>query len=359
MARSCMTGKIQTVLGPIPATELGCTLHHEHLLISAVVRFRAPEEAGLRALALQPVSLENLGWIRYHPQSNLDNLQFVDEDLAVAEVLRFKRAGGCSVVDMTNIGIGRDPLALARISRATGLNIVMGAGFYTEATVPADLRQTLTEAVMIDTIVRDLTVGVGRTGIRAGIIGEIGTEWPMSDFERMSLRAAAKAQKETGAPINVHTGTSPSSPFEIVRVLEDAGADLTRVGISHVDSRIFDRAIAADLARTGVYLGFDSFSLEGWYERRTVLSEENPVKCDLPNDAYRLNDIMALVEQGYISQVLISHDLCMKHRLWKWGGPGYAHILDNVVPLMREKGFTEEQVHTILIENPKRLMQFV
>ena len=174
----------------------------------------------------------------------------------------------------------------------------------------------------------------------------------------MSLRAAARAQKETGAPINVHTGTSPASPFEIVKELEAAGADLSRVGISHVDSRIFDHGIAASLARTGVYLGYDSFSLEGWYERRTVLSEENPEKCDVPNDAGRLNEILALIADGFINQVLISHDLCMKHRLWKWGGPGYAHILENVVPLMREKGFSEEQVRAILVENPRRLMQF-
>jgi len=175
----------------------------------------------------------------------------------------------------------------------------------------------------------------------------------------MSLRASARAQKETGAPINVHTGTSPSSPFEIVRVLEAAGADLSRVGISHVDSRIFDHRIAAELARTGVYLGYDSFSLEGWYERRTVLSEDNPLKCDVPNDAGRLNEILALIADGFLDQVLISHDLCMKHRLWKWGGPGYSHILDNVVPLMREKAFTDEQIQGILVENPKRLMQFV
>ena len=213
-----LTGRVQTVLGPIDADELGVTLHHEHFLVSTAVRFRAPEEASQRARALQPVSLDNLGWIRYHPQSNLDNLQFLDEELAVEEALRFKRAGGVSVVDMTNIGIGRDPLALARISRATGLNVIMGAGYYTEATIPQETRIGLTEDKMVDTIVRDITEGVGKTGIRSGIIGEIGTEWPMSDFERMSLRAAARAQQETGAPINVHTGTSPASPFEIVKV---------------------------------------------------------------------------------------------------------------------------------------------
>ena len=77
------------------------------------------------------------------------------------------------------------------------------------------------------------------------------------------------------------------------------------------------------------------------------------------SETFVLNEILALIADGFLDQVLISHDLCMKHRLWKWGGPGYSHILDNVVPLMREKGFTEEQIQGILVENPRRLMQVV
>ena len=79
----------------------------------------------------------------------------------------------------------------------------------------------------------------------------------------------------------------------------------------------------------------------------------------MPNDAGRVNDIMALIDEGFLNQILISHDHCMKHRLWHYGGPGYSHILDNVVPLMREKGMPEEHIYTLLVENPRRLLQFV
>ncbi len=358
MAATELKGKVQTVLGPIDAGDLGVTLTHEHLLVIASGAFKAPQDPHLRRKALEPVSHENVGWIRYHPLLNKDNLELGDESVAVKEALRFREAGGRTIVDMTNESTGRDPAALTRIARATGLNIVMGTGCYTEATVPEHFRRRLTEDQLTATMVREIEVGVGDTGIRSGVIGEIGTDWPVTDFERMSLRAAVRAQEETGAPMNVHSGKSPSAPFAILKELEQEQADLSRVCIAHIDSRVFDWRIAADLARSGVYLGYDSFSLEGWYDTRLVLSEENPVVCDIPNDAGRLNDIMALIGKGFLGQILISHDHCMKHRMYCWGGPGYAHIPENVVPLMRRKGFTQEQIDTILVGNPKRLMPF-
>ncbi len=359
MAAKELKGKVQTVLGPIDADKLGVTLTHEHLLVIASGAFKAPEDPDLRRRALEPVGYDNIGWVRYHPLLNKDNLELTDVSIATDEAMRFRQAGGSTIVDMSNMSIGRDPAALVRIARATGLNIVMGTGYYTETTVPEQVRRGLNEDLLTDIMLRDITVGVGDTGIRSGILGEIGTDWPMTDFERMSLRAAVRVQKQTGAPMNVHSGKSPSAPFEIVRALEKEKADLSRVCVAHIDSRVFDWHIAADLAKSGVYLGFDSFSLEGWYDTRLVLSEENPVVCDIPNDAGRLNDILALVREGFIKQILISHDHCMKYRLCHWGGPGYAHILENVVPLMRRKGFTGEQIHTILVENPKRLLPFV
>ena len=89
-----------------------------------------------------------------------------------------------------------------------------------------------------------------------------------------------------------------------------------------------------------------------------VLSEENPIKMDWPSDAQRVHAIIALIEEGFLRQILVSSDIARKHRLWSYGGPGYAHILDNVAPLMRNKGMTEEQVLTLLVENPKRVLQF-
>jgi len=352
-----LSGKVQTVLGTIDAEDLGVTLPHEHFLVDTAVRFREPKVPSEKFMAHQPVTMQNLGWIHYHPTSNLDNLQLLDEKVATSEASRYKIAGGDSVVDMTNIGLGRDPLALARISRATGLNIIMGSGYYVKETIPSEIK--LTEEIITEEIVHDITVGVDNTGIRAGIIGEVGTEWPIRDIEKMSLRASAHAQKQTGAPMNIHCGNSPACPFEIIEVLDKAGADISRVVMSHIDIRIFDHDTRVQLAKAGCYLEYDCFSFEGWYQRRMVLSEDNPIKCDIPNDAERINQIMALINEGFVNQILISHDHCLKYRLWHYGGPGYAHILENVVPLMREKGMSEEHINTILIDNPKRLLQFV
>ncbi len=354
MNRSSLHGKVQTVLGLVQPEDLGITQPHEHLLCDASFAFVEPTASSEKLLAYQPVSLENLGWVRYHPNENRDNLLFLDEQMAISEVLRYKYAGGNSIVDVACIGMGRDPLGLARISRATNLNIIMGSGYYIESTLPPNL----TEEMMIKEIVRDIAVGADNTGIRAGIIGEIGVSLPMHDMERMSLRAAARAQRQTGAPVNVHSGRSPDSPFEIIDVLVNAGADIGRVVISHIDRTIFDYGSRIELAKTGCYLEYDMFQFEGWYPSRAVLSEANPVKADLPSDAGRINEIMALIDEGFLDQILISMDLCEKHRLWRYGQSGYAHILDNVVPLMREKGMTEEHIHALLVENPKRLLQF-
>jgi len=351
-----MAGKIQTVLGAIDGQELGVTLPHEHFLVSTSVRFREPEETSGKHMARQPVNLETLGWIRYHPTSNLDNLQLTDVETAITEALRYRYAGGHSVVELTNIGIGRDPLGLARISRASGLNIVMGSGYYTVETVPNAAELSVNQ--MTDAIVSDIVRGVDATGVKAGIIGEIGTEWPIREFEKKSLQAAARAQRETGAPLNVHSGNSPDCPFEIVKILESAGADIEHLAIDHIDSRIFDHDTRVRLARTGCYMEWDCFSFEGWYPRRMVLSENNPVKCDMPCDAERVNQIMALIAEGYGGKILISHDHCLKHRLWKYGGPGYAHIIENVVPLMQAKGMLEQHIRTLMVDNPRRLLEF-
>jgi len=352
-----LVGKAQTVLGAIDPDELGITHTHEHFLIDMSVWFEEPAECSQKALAHQPVSFENLGWVRYHVWDSLDNIVLMDEEVAISEGLRFKRAGGSTIVDVTNIGIGRDPLALTRIARATGLNIIMGAGFYVEEAQPPGVR--FSEDELAEEIVRDITVGVGNTGIGAGIIGEIGNSWPTRDRDKIALRAVASAQRQTGAPINIHPGRSPESPFEIIEVLDNAGADVSRVAMSHMERTISDHDTRVRLARTGCYLEYDMFSWEGWFPRRMVLSESNPIKTDLPNDAERINQIMALIDEGFLNQVLVAHDHCMKHRLWHYGGSGYSHILDNVVPLMREKGMPEEHIHTILVENPKRLLQFV
>lgn len=177
MAKSVVSGKVQTVLGLLAPDAMGITLPHEHLLIDISGIFTEPGAASDKGLAYQPVSLENLGWVRYHWTSNLDNLKLLDEPTAREEAWRYRWAGGQTLVDPTNIGLSRDPAGLARIARATGLNIVMGAGYYVGVTHPPDMGVKRDEEIARE-IIRDVTVGVGDTGIRAGLIGEIGCSWP-------------------------------------------------------------------------------------------------------------------------------------------------------------------------------------
>ena len=344
-----MSGLAHTVLGPVRPEQLGFTITHEHLLIDFTIMFKPPPEATERFKAFQPVSLQNLGWVRYDPFRNRDNLELLDEDTAVSEALLFKRAGGGTVVDVTTLGIGRDPLALARIARATGLNIVMGAGYYIDAVHPSDMGDR-SEAALAREIVVEITTGAGDTGVKAGIIGELGCSWPLTENERKVLRAGARAQGETGASILIHPGRNEAAPFEILDVLSEAGADLSRVIMGHLERTIYDAARLLDLARTGCCLEYDLF---GWETSYYSLGEG-----DMVSDAQRLALIKRLVDEGYADRVTVGHDVFSKHRLVKYGGHGYAHILENIVPRMRKKGILEGDIHAILVGNPARLLAF-
>ena len=349
MNKNDLRGKAQTVLGPIEPEALGITLTHEHLLIDLTGIFIPPETASEIGLSRQPVSLENLWWISYHWASNLDNQLLTDEDTAIQEAFRYKRAGGTTMVDATSIGIKRDPKGLARIARATGLNIIMGAGYYVDKCHPPDVAHK-SEDEIVEEIVTDVVDGVGDTGIKAGIIGEVGCSWPLTENERKSLRAAARAQHLTGAPLLIHPGRNPEAPLEIMEIIREMGGDPRRTVMSHIDRTIFQRETLSKLAETGCYIEYDLFGIEtAIYPLASI---------DMPNDGRRIDDILYLVEQGRLEQVVVAHDICHKIRLTKYGGHGYAHILENVVPMMRRKGLSREQVNTILVENPKRVLPF-
>jgi phosphotriesterase-related protein len=346
------TGKVQTVLGLIDGDELGFTLPHEHLLLDLSVRFKLLEESvTAKIMAQKPVSLDMTGWLRFHLFENRDNLMLDDEELATKEVSLFQRAGGESVVDVTNWGIGQDPYALARISRTTGLHIIMGTGYYTLDSGCAEILREKSEDEIFDDIIKDIMVGTD--GICAGIIGEIGADsWPLDDIEVKSLRASTRAQRATGAALTIHPGRHEESPLKILKIVEKAGADMSRVIMEHIDRTAYSFDSMVAMAKTGCYLEFDCFSMEGYYPRRYGV-------FDIPNDAARVNYIIRLIDLGYLNQILISTDTAMKARLVAYGGPGYAHIPDNVIPWMRAKGMSEEVIHTITVENPKRMLTFV
>ncbi|HYB69951.1 MAG TPA: aryldialkylphosphatase [Candidatus Bathyarchaeia archaeon] len=350
MRDSPLAGHAQTVLGAIPGEAMGITLPHEHLLIDFHLMFKEPESGSERGLARQPVTLANLGWVRQHFSSNLDNLQLLDEDVARDEALLFKHAGGQTVVDPTNRGLARDPLALARVARATGLNVIMGSGYYVAASHPPGMDGKSVDDIARE-LVADLTVGVDGTGVRAGFIGEIGTTWPWTDNERKVVRAAVAAQRETGAALMIHPGRHERLPLQIVDFVRREGADPGRTIMCHIERTIADRGVLLELAASGVMLEYDLFGLE------TSYYPYNPA-FDMPNDGERMRQILFLIERGHLAQILMSHDIAYKHCLTRWGGYGYHHLLVNVMPRLRGKGVDDKTVEALLVDNPRRAFVF-
>jgi phosphotriesterase-related protein len=329
---------------------MGITLPHEHLLIDFAVMFREPATGAARGLSRQPVSLANLGWVRHHFSSNLDNLQLLDEAVARDEALLFKHAGGQTFVDPTNRGLARDPLALARVARATGLNIIMGSGYYVDAAHPPGMDRRTVDDIAHE-LVADLTVGVDGTGVRAGFIGEIGTTWPWTDNEKKVVRAAVAAQRETGAALMIHPGRHERLPLAIVDFIRKEGADLERTIMCHIERTIADPGVLLELAATGVRLEYDLFGLE------TSYYPYNPA-FDMPNDGERMRQILFLIERGHLAQLLMSHDIAYKHCLTRWGGFGYHHLLVNVIPRLRARGADDRTVQTLLVDNPQRAFTY-
>ena len=345
------SGKIQTVLGLIEPQSLGVTLPHEHIMVDGSAWFIEPEEKMGRELSRQKVALSNLWWLRYHWLQNRDDLLFTSEGEAVSELGYFRQAGGSAVAEMSTVGLGRDPLALARISRQTGLHILMGCGYYLARSMPPDFGSKNEDDIARE-IVRDIETGVADTGIRAGFIGEVGCSWPIDSREVTSLRAAVQAQQRTGAYLHVHPGPDDMSTLEILSLLIEIGADLTRTTMAHMERSGRAREIRMALLKNGLTIEYDFFGREGYYPLYLA-------QIDIPNDHQKIAEIMDLIDAGYIGQILVSQDIWNKQQRRTYGGWGYDHILRNAVPVMKAKGMTADQIRTIMVDNPRRLFTFI
>ncbi|MDA1189613.1 MAG: hypothetical protein O2854_08070 [Chloroflexi bacterium] len=350
-AASKLTGKAQTVLGPIDAADLGITLGHEHLLIDRSEYFVMPDEASKRHYIDKPLTMDIYGKHGVIGTFNMDIFHLLDTNAAIREVLKYKHAGGASLVDTTSIGIARDPLALARISRATGLNVIMGCSYYVPASYPPGTDEK-SEDQFAEEIIRDITVGVGDTGVKAGVIGEIGCYYPLEDTTKRVIRGSVAASLATGCPITIHPGLSDRSPAEILNIIIKAGGDPKNVVIGHISSIMNDYAVLKDLAQTGCFIQDDLFAMED-------TSIEYLDKTDLmQSDVQRIERIQFLVDEGHLSQLLVGQDVCMPWQHSARGGKGFAHILENIVPRLRKRGFTQKQLDAILIDNPRRAFAF-
>ncbi|MGQ0664316.1 MAG: phosphotriesterase family protein [Pseudomonadota bacterium] len=338
-------GKIQTVRGLIAPEALGPTLMHEHILWDVT----RPEVAGQGGPEVT-ITLDNVWEINRRSILDYGNQYMRKYSVALEELIRLRESGGGAVVDLTNFGLKPDPTGLRFLSEGSGVPIIQGAGYYVDEYIPAEMKANSVDELAAE-IISQVREGCWSTDVRAGIIGEIGCMWPLTEFERRVLAAAAIAQVETGAAINVHPGRDSRAPFELVDILGKAGGDVTRLVMSHIDRTLFSTEEVLRLADSGCVVEYDFFGIETsyyWFGDR-----------DLPTDYMRLRYIRELFDRGYGGQVVVSQDICTKTRLVAYGGHGYGHMFRNVVPLMRNKGFSEDEIDTVLVRTPRRLLTFV
>jgi phosphotriesterase-related protein len=348
-----------TVLGPVEADELGVTLPHEHVFCDISCLCPPPETESRREFLERPVEMGILGLIRRDPLFNRDNCLLTDVHLAVEEILEFKKLGGGTVVDLTSEEIvGRDAVALQAVARATGVNIVCGCGHYLHFIHPPGAAEESMESIA-ERLVGELTEGIGDTGVRPGIIGEIGTSDPIHPQEAKMLRAAARAQQKTGAAVTVHCNLGTRTGAEVLRVLDTAGADLSRVVLGHLDFALghldtsFEGAVSyhRQLASSGCFIEYDTVGADGYFRGSGA---ERPFWA--PSDRQRAEAIACLLDAGLGGQVLISQDVCLKQYLLHYGGFGYGHILREFTNNLKDAGVGEADVHRLLVENPAKML---
>ncbi len=347
MTRKELKGKIQTVLGPIEPDALGRTLMHEHVLCD----IRPPGTRSDNDLGPE-ITLENVWQMNYgRGLKRAGRKYMLDlEDIATREVAMMKHDGGDAIVELTCGGLSPDPEGLRRIAAGTGVNLIMGCGYYVnDYQDPKNAGRSVDD--FAQEIIGQVLHGAWGTDVRAGMIGEIGCTAPWTATEKKVMQAALIAASESGASINVHPGRDPDQPQEVADFIKAAGKPTERVVISHIDRTIFDVERLLRLADSGVTIEFDLFGQEASYYGLSDI--------DMPNDATRLSLIRALIDAGHLDRVVISHDICYRTRLTTFGGHGYGHIFRNVVPMMKERGYSEDEIEAILVRNPRRLLTFV
>ncbi|MGQ0484394.1 MAG: phosphotriesterase family protein [Hyphomicrobiales bacterium] len=334
-----------TVTGPIAAGAMGITLPHEHILNDCRCWWNRPKEPQRLHLATEPVHAGILGELRMDPFVNLDNCTLDDEPLAIAELMQFAAAGGRTVVDPTCRGIGRNPEALVRISRATGLNIVMGSGYYLQTSHPPELAR-MSAGDVADEIVAEAQAGTGTTGVRIGLIGEIGVSGDFTAEEEKSLRGAARAQGRTQLPLMVHLPAWYRHGSRVLDIVGEEGGDIRHTVLCHMNPSGFDVDYQVSLAARGAFLEYDMLGMDYWYA-------DQQVQC--PSDEENARAIKGLIDAGYLERVLLSQDVFLKMMLTRYGGFGYAYVLRHFVPRLRRRGVGEAAIETMLVANPRRV----
>lgn len=339
------SGLVMTVDGPIPTADLGVTLMHEHLQNDCSCWWHAPREPERQHLADGPVRIEILSELRQDPFVNRHNIALDELDLAIEEVAAFAQAGGRTVVDPTCRGIGRDPDKLRAIARGTGLQIVMGSGYYLHTSFPAGF-EALSADNIADQIVREALEGVDGTDTRIGLIGEIGVSSDFTEGEERSLRGAARAMVRTGLPLMVHLPGWFRLGHRVLDIVEEEGGDPRHTVLCHMNPSHGDRDYQHGLATRGAFLEFDMIGMDYFYA-------DQQVQC--PSDDEVARAILGLAEAGFLDRLLLSQDVFIKMMLSRYGGNGYAFVLRHFLPRLRRHGMDEGSLDTLMVANPRRV----
>ena len=316
--------QINTVTGPIDADRLGKTLIHEHFL------FGYP------------------GWQGDLTLGPFDREACVQEGMKMAE--RLRPYGVKTVVDATPNEMGRDVEVLKEISERAGIYIVCATGYYYErggATAYFKARKPLgcVDDEIYDMLKTETAAGIGRTGIKAGVIKLASSRDSITKYEQMFFRAAARVSKETGVPIITHTQEGAQGPEQAALLLAE-GADPGRVMIGHMCGNT-DMEYLLKTLEQGVFIGFDRFGIEGF--------------VGAPLDSRRTACLIGMIGLGYIDRIMISHDYV---NYWL-GRPGMekmstknypTHIFEDILPALKQGGITDAQIHTMMVDNPRRLL---
>ncbi len=318
--------QINTVRGAIDSAQLGATLMHEHVFVlSTEIKENFPD-----------------GWG--------DEEQRVTN--AITRLNELKACGVDSIVDLTVIGLGRYIPRIQRIAEQTPLNIIVATGVYTYNDVPMyfHFRGPGTELggaeLMTDMFVKDIEQGIADTGVKAAIL-KCATDKPgvTPGVERV-LRAVAQAHRQTGVPISTHTHAATRRGLEQQRIFKEEGVDLSRVVIGHSGDTT-DIEYLEELIAEGSYLGMDRFGID------TLLPFED-----------RVNTVARLCERGHANKMVLSQDAaCFNDWLPEEAVPlvvpnwHYLHIHKDVVPALRARGVSDEQIRTMLVDNPRKIFE--
>lgn len=333
---------VNTVMGPVPRDALGVTLMHEHILNDCSCWWRGNDPAFVSPVRDLPVSAAILSQLKNDPFACRDNCALSDEALAVSELLQFSAEGGATVVDPTCRGIGRAPEALVRIASATGLNIVMGAGYYLQSSHPAAFAAMSAEDVAAE-LIAEHKDGVGPDGVPIGLVGEIGVSAEFTSEERKSLRGAAMAAVDTGLPLMIHLPGWERLAHEVLDAVAAEGQPMNRVVLCHMNPSREDSDYQRTLADRGAFLEYDMIGMDYWYD-------DQQVQC--PSDEDCASAIASLVRDGYKDRILLSQDVFLKMMLTPFGGNGYAHIQRHFLPRLLRHGLVEGDLQHLMVANP-------